>query len=146
MPIPDFQNNGLLPPGGHVCTWTEINQKMGFTEQRKRLLEGLKKMVEMLPEKHVVRRIIVDGSFAEDKANPADIDLVLDVGVLADGTPEQTVVDWVSDRARVLKAELGCDAYADDHDFVEDYWMGRQFSHTRDGQEKGFLILEALPQ
>lgn len=146
MPIPAFQNNGLLPPGGHVCTWEEMSQKMGFTERRKRLLVGLKRMFDLLPEKHAVRRVIVNGSFAQDKANPEDIDLVIDVGELADGTPAQAVVDWVGEHARVLKAELWCDAYASDHAFVEEYWVNRQFSRTQDGREKGFLVLEVLPQ
>jgi len=74
MPIPGLNQNGELPPGVHVATFSEIKTAFGLsTGRRKRLTEGLLKAVEMFKSAGV-QFILIDGSYTTDKADPEDID------------------------------------------------------------------------
>ena len=72
--IPPFQEDGCLPPGIHETTWQEINKKLAFSPQRKRLLEGLWNGIQDLK---IVgcQEIYIDGSFVRCLLEPKDIDV-----------------------------------------------------------------------
>jgi hypothetical protein len=38
--IPDFDENGNLPPGVHFCSWDEFNERFGYTRNRRQLKTG----------------------------------------------------------------------------------------------------------
>ena len=71
--IPDFQTDGLLPPGIHWATWQEITDRFGINEQRKILLGGLKRALNSLKEADCLTAYI-DGSFVTSKEVPVDFD------------------------------------------------------------------------
>lgn len=78
--IPEFNTLGLLPPGVHACTLDEAESRFSWTNHRQRLIENLKHFVlnEFSSIKHPAS-LLVDGSFVRSKAEPEDIDLVIDL-------------------------------------------------------------------
>lgn len=84
--IPPFQPDGLLPPGDYEVSFEEIRQSVltdgptvGTDERtwdsdwRRRLVDNLEILTKQLWQVGV-REIYADGSFAEDKDHPNDID------------------------------------------------------------------------
>lgn len=96
---PDFTIEGLLPPGDHEVALDELRQSVlvvGPTDRvayptwdrawRKQLVDNLEVLVRQLWQVGI-SEIFVDGSFAEDKDHPNDIDgyFVCDLKQLASG-------------------------------------------------------------
>lgn len=81
--LPDFDADGLLPPGDYVMTLDELaasrlvlgNQHSEHWDEtwRLQLLKNLVELVDQLWSVGVTR-IFIDGSFAEAKDHPNDID------------------------------------------------------------------------
>ena len=101
--IPDFTADGLLPPGDYELTLDELRESplvAGFADAaawphwdaswRGRLVDNLGILVRQLWRVGVTD-IFVDGSFAEDKDHPNDIDgyFVCDLMRLASGELER---------------------------------------------------------
>ncbi|NVM29289.1 MAG: hypothetical protein HWN65_10660 [Candidatus Helarchaeota archaeon] len=76
--IPDFDDNGLLPPGIHWATWNELYDKFGTTVHRKRLLVGLRTALQSLKQAGC-RRVYINGSFVTAKEIPNDFDACWDI-------------------------------------------------------------------
>lgn len=76
--IPEFDVNGLLPPGIHAATWDEFGQKFGDSSFRQKLLTGLRKGLDSL---RIVgcKTVYIDGSFVTKKEQPNDYDVCWDV-------------------------------------------------------------------
>ena len=80
MPIPDFEDAGLLPVGIHDCSLDEVRERFGKfqgTDRRCRLFERLEALIHQMKATGFFAAIIVDGSFVTDKGSPNDIDLIL---------------------------------------------------------------------
>ena len=74
MPIPPFNQHGLLPPGIHPASLKEIVEKLGFSPKRQDLIEqGLRPVVERLKALGV-HEVYLNGSFATARPSPRDID------------------------------------------------------------------------
>src|SRR5688500_5465511 len=71
--IPQFTDEGLLPPGVHETDLEELKGKMGWSRNRRELLEGLEEALELMASWGVVR-VYLDGSFVTDKDRPKDVD------------------------------------------------------------------------
>jgi hypothetical protein len=84
--IPSFQPNGLLPPGDYEVSFEELHQSVladgppasisgGAWDGgwRRRLIHNLEILTKQLWQVGI-REIYADGSFAEDKNHPNDID------------------------------------------------------------------------
>ncbi|MGH7127726.1 MAG: DUF6932 family protein, partial [Planctomycetaceae bacterium] len=64
--MPDFDENGHLPPGVHRVTLEEIEKHFGTgSEIRKVQMESVRWLVE-IAERAGVRRIVFNGSFVTD--------------------------------------------------------------------------------
>ncbi len=75
--IPPFDDNGYLPAGIHPATMEEIEERFGSgTEIRGVLHESLVWLVEIAIQAQVLR-IVVNGSYVTDLAEPNDVDCVL---------------------------------------------------------------------
>jgi hypothetical protein len=96
MPIPPFQTDGLLPPGDYEVSFAELRQSVLVVGPRPvsnwdgawraHLVDNLELLVKQLW--HVgITEIFADGSFAEDKDHPNDIDgyFVCDLNSLKSG-------------------------------------------------------------
>ncbi|MEM9189086.1 MAG: hypothetical protein AAGF12_07910 [Myxococcota bacterium] len=64
--IPEWQEDGNLPPGVHVATWEEVEERFGGTYGRNQLLRGLKRALDDL-RRAGCRRVFLDGSFVTTK-------------------------------------------------------------------------------
>ncbi len=79
--IPEFNDDGYLPPGIHPATLDEIASCFGQeSEMRQAEMESLRWLVG-LARRAGVQRIVVNGSFATDKYEPNDVDCVLLIGL-----------------------------------------------------------------
>ena len=83
MPIPAFDEFGLLPDGIHDCTLNNIRTRFGSfdrTDQRPRLFAKLSEFASAARTIQIVRGLLVDGSFVTAKSAPNDIDLIVAAG------------------------------------------------------------------
>ena len=133
MAIPRFEEpSGLLPPGDHEATLTEIGERFCWNYRRKEIYKGLEYVAGELLS-HQVERIWVDGSFVTKKERPGDVDVAYEVPLGAD--PDSW--GWLSPgRRRDLKKVHRVDLLPD--------WPGqpqinRWFCQDEDGNPKGII-------
>lgn len=75
--IPDFSEQGYLPPGVHAATLDEIEERFGRQSEVRRVqMESLRWLVDAAIRAGV-RRVVVNGSFVTDALEPNDVDCVL---------------------------------------------------------------------
>lgn len=79
MPVPDFDQFGLLPDGVHSCTVEEVKNKLAWNAQRIRLTDLLWEFIaqELRPRFEIVPPIVLNGSYVTSENCPSDINLVL---------------------------------------------------------------------
>jgi hypothetical protein len=75
--IPEFDENGNLPPGIHWATWEEVVERFGATPRRFLLIQGLQMVMEQLKAAGC-RTIYINGSFTTSKEKPNDFDACWD--------------------------------------------------------------------
>jgi hypothetical protein len=71
--IPEFDENGNLPPGVHWVEWSEFVERFGTNDRRLRMIRGLLMGMEEL-QLAGCPTIFIDGSFVSSKQNPGDFD------------------------------------------------------------------------
>jgi len=76
--IPSFDENGNLPPGVHLATLDEIEERFVRNKHRRALFDGLQSLVQELKQANCAR-IYVNGSFITNKERPNDYDACWDV-------------------------------------------------------------------
>lgn len=80
MAIPDFETDGFLPLGIHICTAEEISDRFGrfqTTDRRPSLNAGLIRYINELKEADIGKYLIVNGSYVTQKDMPSDVDVLL---------------------------------------------------------------------
>ncbi|WP_413666861.1 hypothetical protein ACEN9X_20300 [Mucilaginibacter sp. Mucisp86] len=77
--IPELAENGILPPGIHICEIKELEAKFVYNLHRRNLYNGLVRLVQDLKSINA-KAIYVDGSFVTAKLMPGDIDVCWDEG------------------------------------------------------------------
>jgi hypothetical protein len=78
--IPEFNDDGYLPPGIYSASLEEVVARFGLeSELRRNQMESLRWLVD-LARRAGVQRLVVNGSFVTDKFEPNDVDCVLLVG------------------------------------------------------------------
>jgi hypothetical protein len=78
--IPDFNDDGYLPPGIYRATLDEVAARFGQeSEVRQVQMESLRWLVD-LAKRAGGQRLVVNGSFVTDKLEPNDVDCVLLIG------------------------------------------------------------------
>jgi hypothetical protein len=75
--IPQFNSDGNLPQGIHLCNWEEFVARFGKTPQRLSLISGLKTAIAQL-QSAGCPTIYIDGSFVTHKLVPGDFDACWD--------------------------------------------------------------------
>ena len=73
--IPEFYDEEYLPGGTHDATWTEVQQRFGFSEGRRRLCERMAHFINVA-RGCGFRAVYLFGSFVTGKNDPNDIDLM----------------------------------------------------------------------
>ena len=107
----------LLPLGEHVRTVDELRElcvkPFRLSTTRWSIMDGFRKIVELLEREYVPCELIIDGSFLTEEINPEDIDFAVVV------TPEfyenctaaqLALLDWIAD-SKDIKATHLCDCY-----------------------------------
>ena len=75
--IPDFDDDGYLPPGVHPTDMEEFSSRFGHqSEIRRAQAESVRWLVDIARRAGVLR-LIVNGSFVTDVLEPNDVDCVL---------------------------------------------------------------------
>ena len=78
MSLPPFNSNGDLPEGIHQATLSEIGQRFGFINHRRRDIHArLGQIHELAISTGYLGRFIIFGSFVTAKDNPNDVDIIL---------------------------------------------------------------------
>lgn len=76
--IPEFDDNGYLPPGVHLATLAEIEERFGSqSDIRRDQMESLRWMLEAAAKAGGVLRIVINGSFVTDVLEPNDVDCAI---------------------------------------------------------------------
>jgi len=76
--LPDFNNQGDLPPGIHKVTLREVIERFGTTPAKRKVLAlRLDRIYKLAVGTGHVARFIVFGSFITDKAEPNDVDVFI---------------------------------------------------------------------
>ena len=104
--IPEWSTNGDLPPGVHLATWTEIEERLAFNPRRRRLLAGFREACELL-RKAGCRLVYLDGSFVTTKEHPGDFDACWDIQQVDDEALDPVFWDFSQGRAAQKRRFLG---------------------------------------
>ena len=162
-----WNSEGFIPPIGssgstsydrspYVISLSDLIEDFGHTPARQRLLSGFLSYRDMLHQMGITRGFQwINGSFLEnieerDSREPEDIDVVT-FFYLPSGYTEETLMD--ADQSAFdpsyIKSKYQVDAYyvvlnAEHMDYIIEsstYWYSL-WSHTRDGQWKGYLQVD----
>jgi hypothetical protein len=75
--IPEFQENGYLPPGIHIADVEELERRFGQqSEMRQIQMESVHWLLALARQAGVLR-VVINGSFVTDVLEPNDVDCVL---------------------------------------------------------------------
>ena len=89
MALPEFQLDGFLPAGIHLCNEPELIQRFGTSNLIRRRL-GLRVQTWLALARAIrAKRFLVDGSFVTAKEEPNDVDAVI---WLPDNFPDQVAL------------------------------------------------------
>lgn len=79
MPIPNFNEYGILPEGLHKCTLDEARNKFCTNQRRGDIWNGLERFLASIVHLPRPKAVLLDGSYVTDKVSPGDVDLVVDI-------------------------------------------------------------------
>jgi len=141
VPIPPFNQHGLLPPGIHPASLEEVVEKLGFSPKRQDLMErGLKPVVERLKALGV-REVYLNGSFATSRPSPDDIDgyVLTTVGT----TLEVEVIENYEEWKATYQVDLW-PAYTDEPGEMSQGWWQEHIGHTKEQPPKAKGIVKLI--
>jgi hypothetical protein len=104
--LPDFDENGNLPPGVHETTWDEVVERFGGTDHRRQLLGGLRAALNSLKAAGC-KRAYIDGSLITDKVVPNDFDGCWDADGVIPERLDPILLDFSAGRAAQKAKFLG---------------------------------------
>lgn len=143
--IPDFDEFGHLPVGGHDCTWEEFYEKFNVTEQRRELCLKLYEILG-LARKCGFLKVLIGGSFPTAKPNPSDIDLswVTDVEVTKDVVKPECV-HLMEDTVAKAKYGWNMQYLPIDHDLPSIQYWAREFGFCfKTKRDRGMVVIDLL--
>jgi hypothetical protein len=141
--IPDFDENGNLPPGVYRVSLEDVEARFTWNRRRRLLFRGLAEAVANLAAAGV-RTIWVDGSFTTAKEEPGDIDGCWDYSAAVEVDLLDPVFLDVNPPRERMKLRYGVDLLiagmrleGAEFQRVEDF-----FQSDRDGNPRGILVVE----
>lgn len=96
--IPEFNEDGNLPPGIHHAGWDEIAARFGSTPYRRELLQGLRAALAMLARAGC-REAYLDGSFVTAAVAPGDYDACWDTQGVNPALLDPVMLNFANGRA-----------------------------------------------
>lgn len=109
--IPEFQQNGFLEEGIYETSFSEMEEKLGFSRKRRKLLSAMKTLITYC--KYLQCDVLyIDGSFVSTKISPADYDACWDT-TATDKEPIMNAVEQSSlnSDSESQKEEFGGEIY-----------------------------------
>src|SRR5262245_22890421 len=75
--LPDFDDDGNLPPGIHRATIEEVARRFGHGSPEREV--EMRELMEFVAwaRQAAVQRLLVNGSFVTSKESPNDVDVVI---------------------------------------------------------------------
>ena len=137
--IPEFSQNGELPPGVYGTDVEEIERVLGFDKHRKGLKEGLIKAVENL-RRAGVKRIWINGSFVTSEEFPNDIDGCWDPFSVAIEKLDPVLFDDGEGRSS-MKEKYGVDFVPNVVEGNSGEYFYKFFQKNRSLEPKGILLI-----
>ena len=138
--LPVFDpDSGRLPPGEHVASWDEVVERFGWNEIRRRLLDGLAEVLELLAEAGC-QRIWLNGSFVTAKDEPGDFDACWDTGGVDLDALDPVLLDLSNHRA-AQKARFGGELFPNVVESQSGLSFVEFFQNDRDTSRKGIVVL-----
>lgn len=138
--IPAFDSDGgRLPPGEHIAVWDEIVDRFGWTERRRRLLDGLAEALELLGAAGR-RRVWVNGSFVTAKDEPDDFDACWDTDGVDLDALDPILLD-LSDGRRAQKDRFGGELFPNVTESQSGLSFSDFFQNERDTTRKGIVVI-----
>lgn len=142
--IPEFTDQGLLPPGTHQATLEELKERFAIfdrSDQRLRIHEKLERLLREAQSSAVVKRVLVGGSFVTAKSEPNDFDCILVLDSAISGN-ELRPQEYNLVSRRMARRLFGGDVVP----LLEgsealDWYLGF-FQTTRDGERVGLVEIE----
>lgn len=124
--IPEFDENGNLPPGIHFCEWDEFKDRFATNFTRQRMIDGLELAMRQL-QAAGCRTIYINGSFVTSKERPGDFDACWD--------PEDVDYDYLRKNAPRLLNHL-------DRNAQKSQYKGELFRSAQPVGDYGLTSLE----
>jgi hypothetical protein len=145
--IPDFDENGNLPPGVYQVSLQDIGIRFTWTDRRKKLFEGLKLAIDNLTRANV-KKVWIDGSFVTSIDDPNDIDGCWQYDKDVDaGKLDSVFLDMYPPR-EAMQIKYGVD-FLISGVLISDSagnTIEQFFQIDRDGNKKGILLLANMEQ
>ncbi len=138
--LPAFDpDSGRLPPGEHVASWDEVVERFGWTERRRRLLDGLAEAIELLAEAGC-RQLWLNGSFVTAKDEPGDFDACWESDGVDLDVLDPVLLDLSNQRAG-QKTRFGGELFPNVVETVSGLSFAEFFQNERDSSRKGIVII-----
>lgn len=138
LPELDTQT-GRLPPGEHVASWDDVVDRFGWTERRRRFLDGLAEAIDLLATAGC-RRAWVNGSFVTAKDEPGDFDASWDTDGVDLDLVDAVVLD-LSDHRRAQKERFGGELFPNVIETESWLSFAEFFQNERDTGRKGIVVI-----
>lgn len=144
MPIPELDDDGLLPPGITDCNLDEVRAQFGRfqdSDRRPRLFARLEELVLAMRRSELFEALLIDGSFVTSKAAPNDIDIVAVLRPDHDFERELSMPEYALVSRPLLRRRFGIDVVLARRDSALYDAYVKFFSRVRDGTHlrKGLL-------
>ena len=138
--LPAFDpDSGRLPPGEHVASWDEVIERFGWTERRRRLLDGLAEAIELLATAGC-RQIWLNGSFVTAKDAPGDFDACWDTDDVDLDALDPVLLD-LSNQRGAQKARFGGELFPNVVETQAGLSLAEFFQNERDTSCKGIVVI-----
>lgn len=144
--LPEFTDEGDLPPGVHVADWQEFESRFGRSSPRRVWLSSrFRELLELATTSGKLRRVFVWGSFVNAKPVPKDLDILLlmDDNFEVEGIAVEAQAVFDSVRARLLFESDVFWARASIGDEILQLWL-ETYQTSRIFRKRGNVELELL--
>ncbi|HUW03012.1 MAG TPA: hypothetical protein VMW08_11710 [Acidimicrobiales bacterium] len=133
-------DTGALPEGVHEATWEEIVERFGWTEKRRRQLDGLAEAIDLLAAAGC-QRVWLNGSFVTSKDEPGDFDACWDPDAVDIDLLDPVLLDLSPDGRRRQKDRFGGELFPNVVEAGSGLDFADFFQNQRDGSRKGIVLL-----
>ena len=138
--LPPFDpDSGRLPPGQHAASWDEVVERFGWTERRRRLLDGLAEAIELLAAAGC-RQIWLNGSFVTAKDEPGDFDACWSTDDVDLDSLDPVLLDLSNQRSG-QKARFGGELFPNVIETQSGLSFAEFFQNERDTSRKGIVVI-----